>query len=162
MSDKALYVLAGLNEDTQDLLAEYQTALTEKGYIGTQTKNIPYHITLGSFSTDCENMLAKKLNDYALTNPSVELMYNYIGIFGGGKVLFVCPDATHQLLALKEAFNDNRDWTAHTTLLIDESEIVLDAAKALLSSFKPFSAKIDSLHLYEFFPTRHILSVKLK
>ena len=162
MSDKALYVLAGLNKDTQNLLAEYQTALTEKGYIGTQTKNIPYHITLGSFSTDCEKSLIEKLNEYALTNPSVELMYNHIGIFGGGKVLFFCPDVTHQLLALKEAFNDNRDWTAHTTLLIDEPDNILDASKTVLSSFNPFTAKIDTLHLYEFFPTRHILSVKLK
>ncbi len=162
MSSKALYILAGLDDFGQNTMTEYQNNLIRAGLIGTQTKNIPYHITIGSFDTTMEADLINQITEYANNNHSFSLMYNHLGIFSGGKVLFACPDVTQKLLHLKENFNSSDNWTAHTTLFIEEKEQVLRAVDLLLAEFKPFTAKIDSLHLYEFFPTRHILTVKLK
>ena len=54
MSDKALYIMAGYDDKTEKYLANIQNKLYENGYIGTHTKNLPQHITLGSFPTDKE------------------------------------------------------------------------------------------------------------
>ncbi|MBQ9959004.1 MAG: 2'-5' RNA ligase, partial [Oscillospiraceae bacterium] len=59
-------------------------------------------------------------------------------------------------------FSAETSWTAHTTLLIDERATVLSALPIIAEKFKPFLATMTSLHLYEFWPTRHILSVQLQ
>ena len=61
MSDKALYVLAGYDDKTEAYLSSIQSKLYERGFIGTHTKNIPQHITLGFFPLDQEeNMVEEK------------------------------------------------------------------------------------------------------
>ena len=47
-------------------------------------------------------------------------------------------------------------------MLIDEPLQVLEALPILLQDFSAFEGEMTSLHLYEFFPTRHILTVNLK
>ena len=54
--EKALYVLAGYDDKTEEYLSNIQSKLYECGFLGTHTKNIPQHITLVSFPID------KKLN----------------------------------------------------------------------------------------------------
>ena len=71
------------------------------------------------------------------------------------------PDANHQLLDLKEKFGDSYNWAAHTTMLIDDARVIQQALPIVLEQFKAFSGKVSKLHLYEFFPTRHIISVDL-
>ena len=63
MSDKALYVMAGYDDNTENYLANIQNKLYERGFIGTHTKNIPQHITLGSFSIDKESELKNLLQE---------------------------------------------------------------------------------------------------
>ena len=78
------------------------------------------------------------------------------------EVLFAAPDASKELLALKEIFCGDTDLTPHTTLLIDNPDSILKALPAVMEDFSPFRGKITSLHLYEFFPARYILTVPLK
>ena len=82
-----------------------------------------------------------------------------MGIFGGSSVLFIAPDPNRGLLELKERFGDSYNWTPHTTMIIDKPENVIKALPLVMNEFTAFSGKVTSLHLYEFFPTRHILSV---
>ena len=68
------------------------------------------------------------------------------------------------MLLLKDSFRDSRDafdWSPHTTLLIDRPEVICDALPVVLDTFTPFHGTVTMLHLYEFWPTRHILSVRL-
>ena len=68
------------------------------------------------------------------------------------------------MLALKDEFSDNRDqfnWSPHTTLLIDKPAVIQEATQSVLKEFTSFSGKVTVLHLYEFWPTKHILSVRL-
>lgn len=92
MSDKALYVMAGYDDKTEYYLANIQNKLYERGFIGTHTKNIPQHITLGSFSIDKESELKNILQELSKQIKPFEITFNHIGIFGGSKVLFVAPD----------------------------------------------------------------------
>ena len=161
MSEKSLYVLAGYDEETEERLSSVQDLLYSRGFAGTQTKNIPQHITLGSFPVEEEAALTGLLPGIAAGTRKFDVTFNHVGIFGGGKVLFIAPDTCRELLDLKERFGSGAGWTPHTTMLIDDPDIILSALTAVMSAFSPFSGKVTSLHLYEFFPARHIMTVKL-
>ena len=162
MADKALYVLAGYDESTEECLAGIQNKLYSLGFTGTHTKNIPQHITLGSFPAEQERELVELVQKTADEAAPFAVTFSHVGLFTGGKVLFIAPDATKELLALKERFGDSHGWAPHTTMLIDEPETVLQALPEVIRAFSSFGGKVTSLHLYEFFPARHILTVELK
>lgn len=158
---KALYILAGYDDNTEKYLSGIQNKLYESGFVGTQTKNIPMHTTLCSFPCEKEEELIEFLKKLSAETKAFEVTFNHIGMFGGGNVLFIAPDANHRLLDLKEKFGSSYNWAAHTTMLIDDARVVQQALPVVLEQFKAFSGKVSKLHLYEFFPTRHIISVDL-
>ena len=102
MANKALYILAGYDNDTEQYLAGIQNKLYENGFVGTQTKNIPMHTTLGSFPTDKEDELVAFLKQLSSETQAFDVTFNHVGIFSGERVLFVAPDASFKLLELKE------------------------------------------------------------
>ena len=159
MSDKALYIMAGYDDKTEKYLANIQNKLYENGYIGTHTKNLPQHITLGSFSTDKEEELKQQLQELSKQIKPFDITFNHVGIFGGSSVLFIAPDPNRELLELKERFGDSYNWTPHTTMIIDRPENVIKVLPLVMDEFTAFKGQVKSLHLYEFFPSRHILSV---
>lgn len=161
MLNKALYIMAGYDDNTEKYLANIQNNLYEHGYIGTHTKNLMQHITLGSFPTDRKSELINLLSKLSKEIQPFDITFNHVGIFGGAGVLFVAPDPNVKLLELKEYFGDSYNWTPHTTMIIDKPEVVYEALPLVMNDFYAFSGKVTSLHLYEFFPTRHILSVEL-
>ncbi len=167
MADKALYVLAGFDDRTEKTLAGIQEKLYEQGFSGIQTKNIPMHFTLGSYNTDQEEALKERLLKIADTQRAFDVSFNHVGLFRltENDVLFIKPEASREMLDLKDCFSDNLDtfnWSAHTTLLIDRADVIREALPAVLDEFSPFEGKASVLHLYEFWPARHILSVQLK
>lgn len=161
MADKALYILAGYDEKTETYLSGIQSQLYAQGFIGTHTKGIPQHITLGSYPVGKEEELIRQLHQLGKTTEAFGVTFNHVGIFGGSRVLFIAPDVNHPLLSLKENFGDSLGWTPHTTMLIDEKETMLKALPIVMDAFASFSGKVTTLHLYEFWPTRHILTVEL-
>lgn len=161
MSDKFLCVLAGYDDDASARLDALQQALYDAGFTGRQTRGIPMHATIGYAACEDEEKLMDLLKQVAADTRPFGVSFNHVGIFGGGKVLFVAPDANHAFLNLKERFGSSDNWTAHTTMLIDEPEIIRAALPHLLREFSAFRGQIAQLHLYEFQPPRHILSVTL-
>ncbi len=165
MAEKFLYVLAGFDAETEAKLAELQDLLYANGFVGTQTKGIPFHLTLGSTLVADgreEGWLKEIMEEMAERSFDFTVTFNHIGIFSGGKVLFAAPDPVEELLHLNSRFDfSDESWTPHATLLIDEPSVILDALPLVLGKFKPFTARIDKLYLYEFFPSRHIATVEL-
>ncbi|MHB8131895.1 MAG: 2'-5' RNA ligase family protein [Mobilitalea sp.] len=162
MNDKFLCVLAGYDSTTAQNISNLQNELYDSGYSGTQTKDIPHHITLETFPTGKENELILLLNRIATELWEFEITFNHIGIFGGAKVLFVAPDTDINLLNLKEYFGASKNWTPHSTLLIDKPEVIMSALPIVMNRFKPLNGKISKLYLYEFWPTRHVLTISLR
>jgi len=148
--DKFLCLLGVFDRATQQVLAECQGAILRAGFTGRQTMEIPFHVTLGTFGTDRRAELEEKLR--ALDMEPVEVHFNHMGMFQGQQVLFLAPDVDRELLALKEVFNDEAGWTAHTTMLIDDRENTLRAAGILGEKFQRFTGTIERVALYEFFP----------
>ena len=161
MDNKALYILAGYDNATDTHLSDIQNKLYDLGFTGTHTKNIPQHITLGSFPTEKEENLITELKKISKEISPFEITFNHVGIFGGSKVLFIAPDCSEELLKLKENFGSSYNWTPHTTMLVDTPDMIYRALPTVMEQFSAFSGKITTLHLYEFFPTRYITSVEL-
>ena len=167
MSEKSLYVLAGYDEETEAKLAGIQKHLYEMGFSGTQTKDIPMHFTLGQFESSREQELKARLIALSESMSAFEVDFNSLGLFEHpeNEVLFVRPKISVEMQELQDHFTDNIDrfpWSPHTTLLIDKPEVIEEARKVVLEEFRTFSGKVAMLHLYEFWPTRHVLTVQLQ
>jgi len=155
--DKALYLLAEFDQATQEgLAALYQTL----GVEGRQTKDIPYHLTLGSRPCGEEVSMAQELAMVCTQTDCIEVRMDHLGFFGL-HCLFVEPNMNRELLTLRNRFFPQcgkgvSAWTAHATLLIDEPEKVTAAIPIAAAHFEPWNARIEAVSLYEFFPTRFI------
>lgn len=163
---KFLCVLAGYDYNTGSKLQGIQDHLYEKGFDGVQTKDIPMHITLGTYEVTKEEELKERLIKIGDSLEPFDVEFSHVGLFRhpDNDVLFITPEVSRDMLSLKDRFLDSYDqfgWTPHTTMLIDNKEIIKDALDEVLDTFQPMKGKINVLHLYEFFPTRHIISVRL-
>lgn len=165
MNDKFLYLLAQFDKETQEILTGHYDILQQNGFIGYQTKDIPYHFTLGKKEVDCEKQLIDYLDKICANTAYIDIHLSHIGLFGLG-IIFIAPNMNFELLTFRQKFfpdcgNGAYNWTAHATLLIDEPEGILKALPIVTKNFKPFKARIESLGLYEFFPMRFIKEYSL-
>lgn len=166
MNDKYLYLLAQFDKETQGVLAGYYDILQQNGFVGNQTKNIPYHFTLGKKDVDYEKQLIDDLDIICASTTCIDIHLSHIGLFSS-KVLFIAPDMNFELLTLQQKFfpqigNGAYNWTAHATMLLDEQDKILNALPTMTETFKSFIARIESIGLYEFFPMRFIKEYSLK
>jgi 2'-5' RNA ligase len=161
MENKFLCLMAGYDDDTENYLAGIQKKLYAAGLTGQHTKDIPQHITLQTYPSEQEAEVVQMVKKIAAETEPFKVCFAHIGIFTGGKVLFIAPDKDTDLIALKEKFGPSFDWVPHTTMLIDEPENIQQALPLVVQAFASFHGKVTSLHLYEFWPTRHILTVDL-
>jgi 2'-5' RNA ligase len=151
--------MAGYDDNTERQLSEIQNKLYEEGFCGNHTKDLPQHITLGTFSVDKERELVNLVKKVAKETRNFDITFSHIGIFGGSEVLFIAPDTNYSLLKLKENFGEIFEWTPHTTMLIDNVENIFSALPIVSGNFSSFRGQVQNIHLYEFWPTRHILSI---
>ena len=166
MPGKALYVLAGYDDETEKRLSEIQKRLYEQGFSGVQTKDIPMHFTMGSYAPAKEAELKERLQRIAGTHKAFTAEFNHVGLFRlpANDVLFVAPEVGREMLSLKDEFADSEDefsWSPHTTILIDSPEVIQKATQLVLKELPIPKGSVTVLHLYEFWPARHILSVRL-
>ena len=166
MSEKFLCLLATFDEETSRRMKEIEQIINQEGIIGKQTPNLPHHITLASFDISQEDEVKQLLQVICSKTESFNLEFNHIGLFGL-KVLFLAPDVNYELLELHKNFDrfeikNSRGWTAHATILIDDAENIQRALPIVAQNFQQLKAKVQSLSLYEFFPTRFIAKYTLR
>lgn len=165
MSEKFLCLIATFDEETSKQMNDIQRIICEAGIIGSQTSDVPYHITLGYFDTGCEEETKGLLKEVCARTKSFDLSFSHIGLFGL-KVLFLAPDINYELLKLHKEFSrvnieNSQGWTGHATLLIDEAENIQRALPLVAQNFQHINGRVESVSLYEFFPTRFIAQCKL-
>ena len=165
MAEQFLTLMADLDEASQERLRGWYGALKEAGFTGTQTPDIPYHISLATFPLNQEEKAVEIARKAAAAFAPVPVHISHIGMFAGGKVLFGGPEKDAGLAALREACKPDTPetwpWTPHVSLLIDEPEVVQAAIPVLVRVFTPFVGTITRLHLCAFWPTREIAAEKL-
>lgn len=164
MKQKFLCVMAEYDRVTDKKLEVIQKVLRDKGFVGKQTKGLPNHITLGTFNIAQEEKIIQKVKEASKQMDTFDIRLSHIGLFGLG-VLFIAPAVNHELLELQSMLDgnyaDGMDWTAHTTLLIDDKDVIQKALPIVAEMFKSFVGKIESISLYEFWPTKFIMREKL-
>ena len=163
--DKNLYLIAELDYNTQNIMKDYYKILLENDIIGTQTKDVPYHITLSSYSLENENKIINLMNKINGKYNEIEIQFSGFGLFGLN-VLYFNPTMNKELLELYDYFkgnsyNVNDEFAAHATLLIDEPENLLRILPRITKEFKAFTGKIVNISFYEFFPKRFIQKMDL-
>ena len=166
MPEKFLCIIATFDKETSKRMREIYHTLTEAGIIGKQTTDLPHHITLAYFDTSHEDEIKELLQEVCGRTKSFDLYFNHIGLFGL-KVLFLAPNVNYELLELhkdldSDGIKSSEEWTAHTTILIDEAEIIQKALPLVAQSFKQLNGRVESVSLYEFFPTRFIAKFSLQ
>ena len=164
--DKALYILTELDVKTQHILSGYYESLVSQGLTGTQTKNIPYHISLGRYPCEMESQLVRHLGEVTANQREIPVRFDHIGLFGLN-VLFFAPNVTHELLSIHDRLMlpgaiDEFTWFPHVTLLIDEPDNILKALPITVGQLTPLAAQINVIGLYEFFPKKLIKQFILK
>ena len=163
---KILCILAGYDIGTDYELQGIQDSLYDMGFEGVQTKDIPMHFTLGTYDPEQEEELKERLVKISESTEEFDVEFNHVGLFRlpSNDVLFLAPEVSREMLSLKDNFLDSKDqfsWSPHTTMLIDHKDIISDALKVVMDNFHPIKGKVNVLHLYEFFPARHIMSRQL-
>lgn len=164
MKDRFLCVMAQFDKTTEEKLSGIYKALFEAGFVGNQTPNLPYHITLGTFELEKESELKELVKKVGSNTPKLQISFNHIGLFGM-EVLFVAPSISHELLNLQQKFNNDYanslSWAPHTTIIIDEPGVIEKSIPIVAENFSSFLGYIESISLYEFWPTRFITEEKL-
>ena len=165
MAEKFLTLMADYCEEDQRRMSVWYDALQKAGFAGTQTPGLNHHISLATFRPEEEAEAIALTKAVAARFAPVDVAIRHVGVFPGGRVLFAAPDMSSKLVALQKAC-DNGDlngypWTPHTTMLIDEPEVIGRALPALMQQFTPVMARINRLHLCAFWPTREIITIEL-
>lgn len=165
MAESFLTLMADYCAEDQARISLWYDALQAAGFTGTQTPNLNHHISLATFPLEQEAEAIALTKRVAAEFAPVHADIRHIGVFPGGKVLFAAPDMSPPLTALQQACANGPlngyPWTPHTTLLIDEPQVIGQALPVLMQHFSPLRARIDRLHLCAFWPTREILTVEL-
>ena len=165
MAEQFLTLMADLDPESQERMEGWYRALQAAGFTGTQTKGLPYHISLATFPPDREAAAAEKAKKAALAFAPVPVHISHMGMFAGGSILFGGPEKDTGLAALREACKpetpEKFPWTPHVTILIDQPETVHAALPVFVKQFVPFTGTITRLHLCAFWPTREIVAAEL-
>lgn len=166
MAEEILVLMADLDDESQRIMGGWYEKLKDEGFVGKQTPNLPFHISLGVFALDKEAEVVSEMKVLAERFTEIPVHFSHIGMFAGGNVLFAAPDMNPaELLGLRQAIKTDTQekfpWTPHATVLIDEPETVQKALPLFVEKFKPFMGKVTKLHLCAFWPTREIATVNL-
>jgi len=161
VEQKFICVMAGYDLKTEAVIRRFQEDLFKSGFVGRQTKDLPQHITLGVFDIERKEEIMSLTRKIAKEIKPFEVTFNHIGIFSGSEVFFIAPDTTHELLKLKECYENSYNWTPHSTVLIDNPENIYKAIQITTRNFSPFKGKLETIYVYEFWPVKPIISVPL-
>ena len=166
MAEQFLTLMADLDDDSQAIMSAWYNSLNNAGFTGTQTPGLPFHISMATFPLENERKAIELTTKVAGCFFPIPVHISHIGVFAPGKVMFGAPERSADLDLLHNACETNpsqqRPWTPHVTLLIDDPPTICEALPVVLKSFYPFVGRITRLHLCAFWPTREILSVNLK
>jgi len=160
---KFLTVMAILDDETQIVLKELQNKLSQRGFCGVQSADVPFHISLGSFPTVRKEEVIRDMERAAENFGRFTVRFSAYSNFGG-RVLYLKPDANQNIDLLHGIFDcnfaDGLEYCAHTTLYIGDDALL--ARKSLGELALPVAATVTGLLLGEFFPTNLIAERKFK
>lgn len=166
MAEEFLCLMAEYCEEDQEKIDRWYNALQAAGFQGQQTPGLKHHLSIATFPLEQEEAAKALVHRLAARLASRKAAIRHVGVMPGGRVLFAAPDMTEELVQLQKATGCEQVgghlWLPHTTMLMDEPEVIGRALPVLMQHFTPLLATIDRLELCAFWPARHILTLELK
>lgn len=162
--DKFITVMAVLDDETQELLQSIQYDLEQQYGVDTKTKNIPFHITLGSYAVEATTEIVSRIIEVANQTQSFDIEFGGFNHFNN-MVRFIKPQINEELLRLHSYFdsdfaNGYDDWIPHVTIYRhSEPMIILLSEKTVEKIERLKSARIVGIELGEFFPPKKIIRI---
>ena len=65
MAEDILVLMADLDDGSQHIMSGWYEKLKKEGFVGKQTPDLPFHISLAVFSLDKEDEVIKEMNGLA-------------------------------------------------------------------------------------------------
>lgn len=165
MQEKFLTVFASFDCKTQAKLKNLQQIILNNNFIGTQTMDIPFHISLGSFSLEKQKELEDRLHTVCVAQKEFDVKFAKISHFNN-KVLYIKPKRNKILNKLHKIFEgnfaDHYPFTPHITLYCGKKEQIKSAKKLIKHNFCPFVATVTAISIGEFFPTKIVAEENLQ
>ena len=162
--EKFITVMAVLDDTTQELLDSIQCDLEQQYGIDTKTKDIPYHITLGSYAVEETDVIVARIKEVANNTSCFELKFNDLDHFGN-MVRFLRPEISKELLDLHQHFdsdyaNGYPEWMPHATVYRHSEPREIELSKQIIDKIEVAkNARIIGIELGEFFPPKKIIRV---
>ena len=73
MAEQILTLMADFDEESQQTMGEWYEKLEQEGFIGKQTKGLPFHISLGTFALDKEQAVIQEMKMINETKKIMEM-----------------------------------------------------------------------------------------
>lgn len=162
--DKFITVMAILDDDTQEKLQILQGDLERIYGVDTKTKDIPFHITLGSYAVEDTDEIVARIVKVASKTKCFSIKIKGFNHFGN-VVRYMEPEINDELIALHLHFDSDyangfTDWTPHITVYRHSEPLEIEISKHLSNKIESLrNAQIVGLELGEFFPTKKIIQV---
>ncbi len=165
--ERFITVMAILDNNTQELLQKIQYDLECQYGVDTKTKDIPFHITLGSYAVEDTTEIITRITDVANHTRSFDIEFDGLNHFGN-LVRFIKPKISNELLRLHSCFdsdyaNGYDRWIPHATVYRHSKPMKIELSDKIIKKIEQLKyARIIGIELGEFFPTKKIIRVLFK
>ena len=159
--EKFITVMAVLDDQTQDIMESMAKDMFQLYGPDVKTKDIPYHISLGSYAPEDTKTIVERIQQVAKDTKPFEIKLLGLNHFGN-KVRFLEPELSDELMNLHLHFdsdyaNGYPGWMPHATVYIHEEPREIEVSKELEEKVKCLkTAKVVGIELGEFFPAKFI------
>lgn len=160
--DKFITVMAVLDDQTQEIMENMAQDFLQQYGPDVKTKDIPYHISLGSYAPEEAEEIAKRIQRVAKETNPFEIKILGLNHFGN-KIRFLEPEISEDLMNLHLHFdsdyaNGYPGWMPHATVYIHEEPREIEVSKELAEKVECLkTAKVVGIELGEFFPAKFIM-----
>lgn len=160
--EKFITVMAILDDKTQKIMESMAKDMLQQYGPDVKTKDIPYHISLGSYAPEDAEAIVARIRQVAKETKPFEIKLLGLNHFGN-KVRFLEPELSEELRNLHLYFdsdyaNGYPGWMPHATIYIHEEPQEIEISEELkekINSVK--TAKVVGIELGEFFPAKFIV-----
>ena len=162
--EKFITVMALLDDRTQQLLQQVQNGLEQQYGTDTKTKDIPYHITLGSYPVEQTDEVVSQIIAVAERSENFPVKLNGLGHFGN-TVRYIDPEINEELKELHMHFdsdyaNGYSEWVPHITVYRHSEPAEIELSEQITEKLGQLKeAVIVGIELGEFFPAKKIIRV---
>lgn len=162
--EKFITVMAVLDDETQKLLQNIQTALEQQYGADMKTKGIHFHITLGSYAPEDTEEITARIIEVASKTKTVPVEFTGLRHFNN-VVRYIDPVISDDLFGLHKHFdsdyaNGYPGWMPHVTIYRHSEPTDIELSAEITDMLaKLTNSKIVGIELGEFFPPKKIINV---